>query len=162
MSGKCKLCGNKTKESRNTFCSWACFKSYVSGIGSKKVTSECQTCGKHLSVYPRQIEHGQGKYCSRSCKAKYRTGERNSNWKGGIAKGPGGRTLVYVPGHHLANHGGGKYALRYRVVAEQKIGRALLPGEDVHHINGDEGDDRPENLQVMSHAKHAGLHSSKR
>lgn len=44
----------------------------------------------------------------------------------------------------------------HRIVAEQILGRPLLPGEVVHHINGDK---RPENLRVFSsQAEHARWH----
>lgn len=52
--------------------------------------------------------------------------------------------------------------LRARLVAEQKLGRFLLPGEDVHHINEIKDDDRPDNLQVMLHAEHCRIPHSRR
>lgn len=67
-----------------------------------------------------------------------------------------GRAYLLLHGHHLADKKG--YVLRYRLVAEESIGRRLLPGEVVHHINGIKDDDRPENLRVMTLSEHASLH----
>lgn len=53
--------------------------------------------------------------------------------------------------------GNGKWSeLQHRVVMEEILGRELLPGENVHHINGVRDDNRPENLELWSTSQPAG------
>lgn len=47
----------------------------------------------------------------------------------------------------------------HRVVAEKKIGRKLIKGEVVHHIDGDIQNNHPDNLEVLSsQSEHIKLH----
>ena len=46
----------------------------------------------------------------------------------------------------------------HRTVAEAKLGRALLPGEIVHHIDGNKRNNHPDNLEVMTQSEHARSH----
>jgi hypothetical protein len=79
-------------------------------------------------------------------------GETNGNWRGG-RKYKRGYVMVRI---------GGTYLYEHRMVAEQLLGRPLMPREVVHHINGVKDDNRPENLLVLpSSSEHARLHMTR-
>lgn len=48
----------------------------------------------------------------------------------------------------------------HKGIAESDIGRKLLPGECVHHINTIKSDNRPENLHVCTKSEHSHAHQS--
>jgi len=60
---------------------------------------------------------------------------------------PDGYVLLWMPDHHLADVRG--YVYEHRLVAEQKLGRPLLPDEIVHHVNEVIADNRSENIEVL-------------
>lgn len=88
--------------------------------------------------------------------ARWNTKEKNGLWRGGRTVASNGYVLIRVsPDHHLADVRG--YAYEHRIVAEQKIGRRLNPGEQVHHINGNRQDNEPANLHVVESIAHHRL-----
>lgn len=48
----------------------------------------------------------------------------------------------------------GKCVRVHRLVAAQTLGRPLRPGEVVHHLDGDSGNNAPENLAVLPSQRH--------
>jgi hypothetical protein len=66
---------------------------------------------------------------------------------------------VFSPEHPSATKQG--YVLQHRVVAEEKIGRLLVKGEIVHHIDGNESNNDPHNLEILTDSEHKKLHAKK-
>ena len=56
----------------------------------------------------------------------------------------------------------GKQVTWAKIVMTNMLGREPTRRENVHHINGDPGDDRPENLQLLTIAEHARIHGPPR
>lgn len=71
-------------------------------------------------------------------KAYNKTATRYENPRDGYVR-------IKVGDHPRASRG---WVREHLIVMEAKIGRPLAPGEEVHHINGVKGDNRPENLEL--------------
>lgn len=84
------------------------------------------------------------------------TGPEHPSWKGGRYVEPvTGYIMVLAPREGR----GHKYIQEHILVAEATLGRRLVPGEIVHHINAKRQDNRPENLWVFrSHSEHRKAH----
>lgn len=97
-------------------------------------------CGKH---YMRTKRYGDANYVTPEeiRRANNRTAQIASS-------NPKKSTYKKLHGKH-----------EHRVIAEQKIGRALLSNEHVHHIDGDKHNNHPNNLEVLLHSEHARLHA---
>lgn len=112
----------------------------------------CPDCGKGRWVQNRS--HSQGSPCL-SCANKRRLqGETNPRWNNGVRYDPGHGFYIRVkPDHPLYNMsmsaGGQRYIAEHRLVMAQHLGRPLERHEVVHHINGDNTDNRIENLELL-------------
>lgn len=100
------------------------------------ITLKTIPCAYCQTVFKPASRHQ--KFCSRACVAdSIRTG----------ALSIFGYRIIKIDGKPVREH---------RAILEKHLGRKLLPGEVVHHIDGIKANNAPENLQPLP----AGYHSS--
>lgn len=81
--------------------------------------------------------------------------EDNPGWKGGHTTKGGYMCVRIYPGHpYYSMVSVGGYVKEHRLVMAEHLGRPLSSGEHVHHLNGDKGDNRIENLSLEGGKQH--------
>lgn len=83
-------------------------------------------------------------------------GEKSGAWKGGIRITGRGYRQLLMPGHPRADSSG--YVMEHIIVWEKASGMELPKNCCIHHLNGNKGDNRIENLCVMLHGAHTVFH----
>lgn len=99
--------------------------------------------------------HGTGRHFTHSAETREKQRASRIKWASTNAKGLSLKPNGYIE----CTTGEHKFRGQHRVIMEQRIGRPLLPGEVVHHIDGNRANNAIENLQLMTHAEHASHHA---
>lgn len=76
---------------------------------------------------------------------------------GGVIKHKAGYRMVRVPEHPRQSNG---YVFEHIIIMENMLGRRLVSGETVHHLNGIKDDNRPENLELWVRPQPSGIRAS--
>ena len=135
---------------------------------NKRVRTTC-TCGKSRYIQVCAIKAkgftGLCQICCNYQMGKKYAGQNHHRWKGGIIKDKSGYITIHkslLSSEDLTlvesdiNNSG--YVREHRLVAARIIGRALLPREKVHHLNGIKHDNRSVNLKILSASNHIKEH----
>lgn len=70
--------------------------------------------------------------------------------------------MIVAPDNYPGKRYRGKYAYEHRVVWWQNTGNVPPDDCDIHHRNENKRDNRFENLELLRHGEHIGLHSAER
>lgn len=108
----------------------------------------CRFCNNNIKDAPSE----KRKYCNRKCRASFLRTQIESkapNWKN--AK------TVHANGYLIISRQGRTF-LEHDFIMSKYLGRPLVTGEIVHHINGNKKDNRLENLELMTRSTHMKRH----
>lgn len=100
-------------------------------------------------------------YCGTACQSKAHSAhmrKKRNGQPGGKHVGSDGYVWVYYPEHPNATKNGA--VKEHRIVMEQQLGRYLEPWEQVHHMNADRTDNRPDNLELWLRKQPTGARLS--
>ena len=120
-----------------------------------RVWVQCIKCGLCRWVQVQTTKEGSYTGLCGKCYRKSRKGVRRKKAKCRWVTKTGYVMIRVYPEdffHPMAGNNG--YVAEHRLVVAKDLGRSLHRWEIVHHINGNKGDNRRENLQLVSNARH--------
>jgi hypothetical protein len=146
----CAQCCIEYRDSRrdSVFCGKACAD--VAQTTAERRRLICEECGKGFVT---KQDHGRWpKFCQRACFEKrvlLAVGDQSCSWQGGRFELSGsGHVMVYQgprPNRERPEH---------RLIVEEFLGRSLdAASEPIIHLNGDNADNRIENLFIFASHK---------
>lgn len=124
------------------------------GFGVIRFLCKC-SCGNEKIVTSSNLTKGSTNSCGCLRLELYhqKKAEKHHGWKGGRYKQPSGYVRIYMPDHPNAR---GQYVLEHVYVMSNYLGRPIIRGETVHHMNGKRDDNRIENLELWTSNHHPG------
>lgn len=142
--------------SARRFCGNACARGHQSGERHPRWVPEtkksCIHCGEEF-VLNKRTDDKKKKYCSYACCVEYR------RTYGGPRSMAAGTVHQKENEYRFVKTESGKWVEEHRLVVEKRLGRKMLPREIVHHRNGNKGDNRDENLMVVTRQQHMRIHA---
>ena len=142
----CERCGQnfyvQPSQRASRFCSRDCKDraGRTRGIELRK----CVGCGRKFPFELKMEKFNAGLYCTRDCYDKHRLAQSI------------GRTKVRHDGYVVVRTEDRGWVPQHRIVMEEKLGRLLLPTENVHHKNGQRDDNRISNLELWTKSQPSG------
>lgn len=152
----CKKCGIEFEKTRNRtkkhdFCSRQCAGSHR----KTRKTIKCFICGKDFECHNYLLK--EKNFCSSKCYgvwlAKTSNMENCPMWKGGTYIESGYVFETIAPNKQVRQH---------VIIMESMLGRPLVKGEIVHHIDGNKQNNDPENLLLLTQSEHMKIHCRQR
>jgi hypothetical protein len=133
-----------------------------------RTRAHIKVCGRCETPFLVPIYHQKKQpYCSRKCglimaggarRGKFK-GPKSPSWTGGRKVDHRGYVLIWCPDHPSKIDTSTRhkdYVFEHRLVVEKRLGRILLPHENVHHLNGDRADNTDSNLELWSTCQPCG------
>lgn len=161
----CQMHKRPQKTDTHAWCSKG--KHMVEHSGFAKNQNTCRAC--RLTYYNRALNYSEGKTCigcgtpvcntnitgrCQACSVEYRREQRKLLPPRRYINAQGYAVLTSQWGVPNCDTRG--RVLEHVKVMAEMIGRPVVPGENVHHLNGVRDDNRPENLELWSRSQPAG------